>query len=145
MQIDPKSAAIAESRILINAPLQRVWQLQTNIDRWRDWNPAVTRSQLEGPLVVGSVFRWKSAGTSIVSTLAQVEPMQALAWTGRSLGIRAVHTWTFERQGKAVSVVTRESFDGWLPRLLPGSSRGLLDASLRAWLKNLKQAAEAAR
>ena len=144
MQIDPKAAAIAECRILINAPLHRVWQLQTEIDRWSEWNPAVRRARLEGPLAVGSVFRWKSGGTSIVSTLAQVEPMSELAWTGRSFGIRAAHTWSFRRQGKSVAVVTRESFDGWVPRLLSRAAQAMLAATLRTWLKHLKQAAESA-
>jgi hypothetical protein len=142
MQINPKAAAIAESEITIHAPIERVWRIQTSIDRWSEWNSDIQRSKLEGPLAAGSVFRWKSGGASIVSTLQQVEPMRELAWTGKALGVRAVHTWTFQQQGETVLVVTRESFEGWWARLIPGPTQRMLETSLRNWLKNLKQRAE---
>jgi len=142
-QVEFNAAAVAECKIEIHAPLERVWGIQTKIDRWSDWNSDIQRSKLDGPLAVGSVFHWKSGGASIVSTLTQIEPMRALAWTGKAFGVRAAHTWTFRQQGETVFVETRESFDGWWPRLIPGVTRRMLETSLTKWLRNLKQAAEA--
>lgn len=143
MEIDRGAPASAEAEIAIRATLETVWRIQTDIDRWSEWNPKVRWSRLEGPLAPGSVFRWQSGGASIVSTLQEVEPMRKIAWTGEAMGARASHIWTFGR-GKedTVVVLTKESFDGWWPRLFPGLTRRMLDTVLRAWLKSLKQRAE---
>ena len=143
MEIDEQAPAIAEAKIAIQAKLETVWGIQTDIDRWSEWNPGVQWSKLNGPLAVGSVFRWKSRGSFIVSTLQEIEPMRKIAWTGQAMGARAKHTWSFEARGDAVAVLSRESFDGWWPRLLPGLTRRILGNVLRAWLRSLKQRAEA--
>jgi hypothetical protein len=142
VQVDSNAAAIAESEIQIHAPLERVWRIQTDIDRWSEWNSDVQRSKLDGPFMVGSVFRWKSGGVPIVSTLRQIESLRAIAWTGKAFGVRAVHTWTFQQERDTVLASTRESFDGWWPRLLPGVTRRMLETSLAKWLQNLKRIAE---
>jgi len=41
MQINANAPAIAHHEIMINAPLERIWQLLTDIDRWSTWYPAV--------------------------------------------------------------------------------------------------------
>jgi len=143
MEIDLQAPAIARAEIAIRATLETVWRIQTDIDRWSDWNTEVRRSRLEGPLAVGSVFRWTSGGASIISSLQEIEPMHKIGWTGKAMGARASHIWTFEPRGDMVVVVTRESFDGWWPRLLPGLTRRMLDNTLGAWLQSLKRRAEA--
>jgi uncharacterized protein YndB with AHSA1/START domain len=143
MEIDPTAPAIAEAEIAIRAPLETVWRIHTDIDRWSEWNAKVRRSKLEGPFAAGSVFKWSSGGASIVSTLQEIEPMTRIAWTGKAMGARASHVWTFEPRGDLVLVRTRESFEGWWPRLFPGLTRGMLKPILRAWLQDLKQRAEA--
>jgi len=45
---------------------------------------------LEGPLAIGSVFRWKAGGASLTSTLRVVDPPRELSWSGRTTGIRAI-------------------------------------------------------
>ena len=142
MDINEHAPAIAKAEIRVQAPLETVWRIQCDIDRWSEWNPDIQRSKLEGPLSTGSVFRWKSGGAAIVSTLREIEPMRKIAWTGKAIGIRAAHSWSFERQGDSVAVVTRESFDGWLPHIFPRTLRKMLDRSLRTWLQNLKRRAE---
>jgi hypothetical protein len=143
MEINRTAPAIAQGEIAIHAPLDTVWSIHTDIDRWSEWNSSVRRSRLEGPLAAGAVFRWVSGGASIISTLQQVDPMRTIAWTGRAMGARASHVWTFEREGDAVIVHTTESFNGWWPRLFPDLTRGMLENILSAWLQALKQQAEA--
>jgi hypothetical protein len=142
MRADRQAPLTAEAEIAIRAPLDIIWRVQTGIDDWSEWNPKVSRSRLEGPLAAGSVFKWTSGGTSIVSTLQEVEPMRRIAWAGKAMGARAHHIWSFEPRGDLVVVSTQESFDGWWPRLLPGLTRRMLDGLLRAWLQSLKQRAE---
>ncbi|MFZ5747154.1 MAG: SRPBCC family protein [Pseudomonadota bacterium] len=142
MQADRQAPPTAEAEIAIRAPLETVWRVQTDIDRWSEWNPKIQRSRLEGALAAGSLFKWTSGGASIVSTLQVVEPMRQIVWTGKAVGARAHHVWNFEPRGDLVVVSTQESFDGWWPRLLPGLTRRMLDGILRAWLQSLKQRAE---
>jgi hypothetical protein len=132
----------ADASILIGAPLPRVWELISDIDRWSTWQPDITKAALHGPLAAESKFNWNGGGTSVESTLMLVKPLKAISWTGRALGLRAVHVWTLatEPDGR-VLVRTRESMDGFPITLLYPSAK--LQKSDTYWLARLKQAAEA--
>lgn len=143
MQTSIKAPAIAQHEIMIHAPVETIWQLLSDIDRWSTWYPAVSQAKLEGALAPGSVFRWKSGGSTIVSTLQEVEPLQRIAWTGKAVGTQAIHIWVLEPVEGGILVKTEESFEGWLVRLLRGMMQKMLDTSLQSWLEHLKQKAEA--
>jgi len=142
MQINASAPAIAHHEIMINAPLATIWQLLADIDHWSSWYPAVSQATLEGALAPGAVFRWKSGGTAIVSTLQEVAPHHRISWTGKALGTQAIHVWILEPTAEGVLVRTEESFEGWLVNLLKGMMQTMLDKSLQAWLEHLKQQAE---
>jgi uncharacterized protein YndB with AHSA1/START domain len=135
-------AASSQAQVDIAASSERVWDLLSNIDRWPQWNALVQAAELSGPLLPGSVFRWKSKGLTIVSTLQDVTPNQRLTWTGKAFGTRAIHTWEIAETDRGVVLRTAESFDGWLPRLMPRSMQRTLDATLPAWLQAIKSEAE---
>lgn len=136
------AAARAHATITIDAPVAKVWALVVGVDHWPDWNRAVETAHLEGPVAKGSVFKWKSGGMAIRSTFQDVVPMRRLSWTGQTFGTRAVHAWAFVATDKGVVVTTTETFDGWLPAILPGVMRKTLDDTLPALLTSLKAAAE---
>jgi hypothetical protein len=138
------SAASSEAQIHITASAERVWDLLSNIDRWPMWNSLVQSATLTGPLQAGSVFKWKSKGLSVTSTLQEVRPRQSLTWTGKAFGTRAIHSWEIEVTDQGAVLRTAESFDGWLPRLMPKTMKRTLDETLPAWLKAIKSEAERA-
>jgi hypothetical protein len=142
MQIDESAPAKSTREIRVEAPLDVVWSLITDIDAWPRWNPAVSRAHLAGPFASGSVFRWKSGGSSIVSTLQVVERPRRVSWTGKTFGVAAVHVWDLEAVGMGVLIRTSESFAGWLVRLFPSTFQRLLDNALEEQLRALKVAAE---
>jgi len=143
LDIDRKAPATASAEVVILAPLSVVWSILTKIDDWNRWNPDVSRVELRGPLTPGTEFHWKvRSGASIVSTLQEVEPERRVAWTGRMLGIRAVHVWTFEEQDGGVLVRSEESFDGFIVRLFAGSMRRTLASSLEKGVRALKAECE---
>jgi uncharacterized protein YndB with AHSA1/START domain len=144
MQVNLKAPAIARHEIMVHAPVETIWGILSDIDHSSAWYPAVSQSKLEGLLLPGSVFRWKSGGTPILSTLQEVEPHHRISWTGKAPGTQAIHIWILEPQADGVLVMTEESFEGWLVPLLKGMMQSMLDTSLQAWLKHLKQYAEAA-
>ena len=143
-RIAPAFVAFASShaQIEIAAPPTRVWQVLSNIERWPSWNALVQNATLSGPLQPGSVFRWKSKGLSVMSTLIEVTPNRCLVWTGKALGTRALHTWEIDEIDRGTLLKTAEWFGGWLPRFMPTAMQRTLDETLPAWLQQIRAAAE---
>jgi uncharacterized protein YndB with AHSA1/START domain len=142
MEIDRNAPAIASAESLFRARIGLVWSLLTDIDGWTRWNPDVSRAELRGPLAPGSVFRCKAAGAPIVSTIQEVIPQRRLVWTGRFLGIRAIHAWSFEERPDGVLSRTEESFDGPLVRLLRVPLRSILGSAVQRGLEALQAECE---
>lgn len=142
MDINRDAPAIASAELFIRAPLNVVWLVLTNIHDWSQWNPDVRHVDMRGPLAPGTEFRWKNGGTSIVSLIQDLEPERRIAWTGRTLGIRAAHIWTLTEQAGGVLVRTEESFDGLIVRLFARPMRRMLASSLQNGLNALRTECE---
>lgn len=142
MNIDNSAPLKARKEIVIAAPLETVWALLTDIERWPQWQPDVSSARLEGALAVGTVFRWKAKGLGIVSTVQALEQGRCIGWTGNSVGMRAVHIWTLEPQGDGVRVATEESLSGWLAQTMKIFDPNFLEKSLEGSLQVLKARAE---
>jgi len=142
MNIDTNAPVFARKEIVIHAPVEKVWELQTDIENWNRWQPDITSAKLEGALKADTIFRWKAKGLNIVSTLHTVKPLKQIGWTGLSLGMFAIHNWMFEARGKTTLVVTEESLSGWLTRLMILLDPRFLEKSLETSLNNLKFMAE---
>jgi uncharacterized protein YndB with AHSA1/START domain len=142
MQIRTDAPAVVRLDVTINAPLETVWQLHTDIDGWPSWHPDVTTATLHGPLAVGAVFDWETAGLAITSTVVELTPTRRIAWGGPAHGIDGIHVWTFETDGHQTVVHTEESWDGEPVRANPAELGAALEASLTSWLAALKATAE---
>lgn len=143
MEINPHAPLVAHKEIFINAPLQTVWQIQSDINGWNDWQTDISRSQFDGELKPNAVFKWISGGFTVTSTLQEVVLQQRLAWSGKSLGSVAKHIWLFKAQEGGTLVTTEESMEGWMISLFKPFAPGFLDKSLEVWTQNLKKKAEA--
>ncbi len=142
MKVNREAPAFVQDEVFIEASLERVWAVHTDVDSWPEWQPDVSRAKLEGPLTVGSVFRWRSRGANVVATIQEVEPERRIGWTGKALGTRAVHMWTLTPRDGGVLIKTEESMEGWLPSLLRGMMQKTLKKSIKVWLESLKRKAE---
>jgi uncharacterized protein YndB with AHSA1/START domain len=134
------SAAEAE----IDAPIERVWEVLTALERWPAWNPDVKSVSFEGPFQEGATFRWKAGPGTITSLVEHVDPPRVVAWSGRTLGIRAFHVWRLEARNGRTFVRTEESYDGLVARLLRRPLRKTLDAALADGARYLEAEAEKA-
>ncbi len=137
MDINRDAPVQAVAEVHVEAPPDLVWSVQSDFARWPEWNPDVRDVQVLGPLAQGTVFKWNAGGMRIVSELGEVDPPRRLAWTGRTLGLRAVHPWTFDESVEETRVRTEESFEGWLVRLFPGPLKRTLRSSLEKGLAAL--------
>jgi uncharacterized protein YndB with AHSA1/START domain len=95
MEINSNAPVTARHEITIDAPLESVWRVHTEIDSWPQWNPDIAKAELTGPIAVGTVFRWETAGMEIPSTMGEVVHLKKLAWSGETGGILGIHVWNF--------------------------------------------------
>ncbi|MCE7072582.1 polyketide cyclase/dehydrase [Dyadobacter sp. CY327] len=123
-------------------PLGLVWNVITDINGWCKWNPDITHSKLEGDLAPENHFEWKSGGSAILSRLHTVAAKSQFGWSGKTLGICAVHNWTLFEQSGLVTVISEESMEGILARLLKGFLKKKTSSSLKTWLQRLKEVSE---
>jgi Polyketide cyclase / dehydrase and lipid transport len=84
-------------------------------ERWPSWNRDVKSMTMQGPVAPGSVFRWKAGPGTIESTIQRVEQPRLIAWTGKTLGIKAIHFWHLEPRDGKTFVRTEESYEGSSP------------------------------
>jgi uncharacterized protein YndB with AHSA1/START domain len=142
MEINSKAPVITRDEIAIQAPIETVWEIQTDVPAWPSWQPEVDGAQADGPLEVGSVFHWQAGGLDITSTVEEVDAPERIVWGGPAQGIVAVHVWALSEVEGEVLVRTEESWEGEPVEAAVETMQRLLDGSLRAWLENLKHAAE---
>ncbi|WP_201776831.1 SRPBCC family protein [Streptacidiphilus anmyonensis] len=140
--IDETAPVIVRLSTVVDAPLERVWALHTDIDAWAEWNADVDHAEIDGPLLPGSSFRWQTHGLDISSTLREVVPGRRIVWGGPAGGIEGVHVWTFEQTGEQVTVHTEESWSGAPVDAAAEQLGEALHQSLTAWLARLKSRSE---
>ena len=142
MQIDTQAPVQARETILIHAPIEKVWAIQSDLENWPSWQADVQSIQVDGELKEGTVFRWKAQGLTITSTLRAFAPPNQIGWTGTSMGMKAVHIWHFEAAPDGTKVTTEESLSGWLTRLLALFDKNFLQKSMAKSLTTLKERVE---
>ncbi|MFI7708509.1 SRPBCC family protein [Nonomuraea sp. NPDC049480] len=142
--IDHDAPVVVRRDITIDAPLQRVWDLHTDVPAWPAWQSDITAARADGALVPGAVFHWSTFGLDIDSTVHVVEAPNRILWGGPAHGITGIHLWTFHEENGVVRVHTEESWDGDPIRADVEGMRAALNGSLGAWLDHLKKAAESA-
>jgi hypothetical protein len=142
VDVNRTAPAVAASEGEIAADPETVWEVLTGFEAWPDWNPDVRSIRVEGGLAEGTVFRWKAGRATITSTIRRVERPRLIGWTGKAVGIEAVHVWRLEPLEGGTLARTEESWGGVLVRILSGSMRKNLQATLDSGLAHLKAEAE---
>jgi len=140
--VDRAAPVLAHHEIDIEAPLERVWGLHTDVAGWPGWQTEITEARIDGPFEPGTWFDWTSYGFSVRSTIYDVDAGSRVLWGGTAEGITGIHEWLFTETPAGVHVETNESFAGELVEADATSAQTMLDASLAAWLGHLKVAAE---
>ena len=79
------------SRVALPPTVETVWRVLTAIEQWPSWNPDVKSVSLDGAVREGAAFRWKAGPSTISSTILRLDRPRLIAWSGRTLGIRATH------------------------------------------------------
>lgn len=162
--IDGSATITSSTDVLIDAPLEHVWDVQTDVESWDEWQDAVlTVERLDdGDFDADSRFEWTTpvpesdfapADTlSITSSVQELEPGVCVLWSGPAVGEsitidQGVHLWTFTETDEGTLVHTEESWDAEILDALEGPDHeavaGMLGGGLEIWLQALKARAEA--
>ncbi|NLP11272.1 SRPBCC domain-containing protein [bacterium] len=137
-----KAPAYARQEAHIDAPITVVWSVLTDLAKWPEWNVSVKEMRLQGRVEVGAEFHWKTGGMKICSRIEQITPPFTIVWSGRTMGIRAIHAWTFTTEKNSTRVRTEESFEGFMTWLFARPMRRVLAKALQQGLDALKDEAE---
>ncbi|MFF5809249.1 MFS transporter [Streptomyces sp. NPDC012746] len=140
--IDETAPVIVRLNTVIDAPLAAVWGLHTDIAAWPTWNRDIDRTEVDGPLLPGNSFRWRTHGMDITSTVHELVLGKRIVWGGPAAGITGMHVWTFEPDGIRTTVRTEESWSGAPVEAAADDLGKALHDSLQSWLSHLKARAE---
>jgi uncharacterized protein YndB with AHSA1/START domain len=140
--VDRSAPVLAHHEIDIEAPLERVWELHTDVAAWPEWQKEITEARIEGAFEPGTSFDWISYDFPVTSTIYDVKDRSRSLWGGTAQGITGIHEWLFTETPTGVHVETNESFAGEPVEADAATMQSMLDGSLAAWLGHLKSAAE---
>jgi hypothetical protein len=145
VQADRNAPVYGVGEIEIAADPETVWGVLADIGGWPSWNPDITQVNLRGLVQPGTTFSWRSGPGTIISTFQVVEEPTELTWTGKTMGISAVHVYRLhpsaQHPGHTV-VSTEESWGTLLARLLRKRFAKTLKTAIDTGLARLKAEAE---
>jgi uncharacterized protein YndB with AHSA1/START domain len=105
---------------VIHAPIERVWGLLADVERWPSWWRAcrwvrLQSSTNEEPVV----FRWKAHPVELRSAVVKSDPPDSFAITADGSGVHAERTFTLRPtpDGSSTVIVSHETQAGPLPWL----------------------------
>ncbi|HMT29960.1 MAG TPA: SRPBCC family protein [Bacteroidia bacterium] len=140
--INPKAPVQFRKTIIINANSVAVWKVLTDVANWSSWQTDLKSPVINGPVKEGAIFTWKSGGFKIKSELHTVSPYVHFGWTGKSLGVYAIHNFTITELKKQTEVLVEESMEGILTRILKPILKTKLEKTNTNWLNFLKRECE---
>ena len=139
IEVDSKAKAYAVDSIEINASVEKVYSLVSDIGNWPNWFEGVTEVKVNGNIQEGTYFTWKAKGYKIKSKIHTVNNNLAIGWTGKIWWIKAVHNWRFKSdQNGKTKVIVQENFAGFCSSFMKNS----LKSDMRNDLIILKKASE---
>ncbi|MEA2502067.1 MAG: hypothetical protein QOD01_2178 [Actinomycetota bacterium] len=113
-----------EFAVEIDAAPDEVWMALTDVERWPEWTPSMTRVERldPGPFQVGSTARIKQPRfPAVVWRVTELEPGQSFSWTASGSGVTTLagHRITPRGDGVEVTLSVRQTGPlAWLAGLI---------------------------
>lgn len=136
-KINDKAPMIVRREIVIDAPVEKVWEILADIGEWPEWYTGTAIRKRPKKFEANHYFYWKQGGVKIRSRLVKVEKPNILTWVGRVSWLKSIQVWQFQEVGpKKTKVKADESLEGaWISRF---TTLEKLNKELNLWLNLLK-------
>lgn len=142
---------VIEESIIINASLEKVWDIFTDLTCWKNWcsvieDVSADRTRLEEGGSFKCCIRPFDIPMNLEPMVEELIPMDRIVWSGKKHGVSARHEFTFQNNGNGVLLTSREAFSGLFmsPLMLLFPKKKLEELSGKM-LREIKTAAEAGK
>ncbi|MBI5664262.1 MAG: SRPBCC domain-containing protein [Nitrospirae bacterium] len=108
---------VIEESIIINAPIEKVWDIFTDLTCWKDWCSVIEDVSTDVTrLEEGNSFKCCIRPFDIPMDLEpfveEIILRERIVWSGKKHGISARHEFSFQVNAGQVNLTSRESFSG---------------------------------
>jgi Polyketide cyclase / dehydrase and lipid transport len=134
------SHVYAHNEILVQAPVDRVWDWLVHAESWPRWyrnSRHVVLPAAQSTLAHNTIFAWTTFGVRLTSQVVTFEAPTRIGWTWWRRGAWGYHAWLLEQEGASTRVVTEESQCGPVPFLFSIVLRRMLLIGHGHWLRQL--------
>ena len=131
----------------IDAPVDRVWAILTDVERWPEWTASMTRITPadSGPLGPGARFHIEQPKLKpAIWTVSLWEPKRRFAWGTTSAGVGVQGDHIIEERDGGCDVTIDLTLKGWLGGLIGIVSRKVIERYVRLESEGLKKRSESA-
>ena len=138
------SNGVERASITIDAPIEVVWSVFTDVERWPTWASSFTSVELiDGPMRLGAKARIRQPKLPVVVwEVTKWEPGRSWTWTAMSPGARTEASHVLTRSGAGTLAEQAITPSGPLGRLAAFLLRSLTRRYLAIEAAGLKQRSE---
>ncbi len=131
----------AHNAIVSTRPAENHWPILLRAAQWPAWYAHASDVKGiadEGELSLGTTFSWRTLGVRVTTTVTELVPYRALAWSGVATGSRGYHRWDFRpRADGGCTIITEEVQAGPVPTMLAARLSSNLTRFHQEWLESL--------
>ena len=129
----------------ITAPVERVWQVMSDVDRWHEWTPSVTsiRRFGGGAVAIGSraIVKQPKYPPALWKVTA-LEPGRSFTWVSAGPGLRVVGVHRVDPSGGGTRATLTLEYQGPLGALLGRMTAGITERYMALEGNGLKARSE---
>lgn len=142
IDIDHNAPVVVTATREIDASLERIWAMHSDVPSWLSWQRDIRLSEIDGNFAPGSEITWSAHGyaDTFPAYIGLVDHQRRTVWSGSNGGVYGIHQFVFVQRQGGVDVQTSESW-----AVNPGQHAvDTLRTFLENWLDHMKVAAEGA-
>ncbi len=138
-RIDEDASLMDRQSIIINAPIEKVWNHLVDAEKWPTWNSDVKWVKVDEADPYS--FKWHHHGHTISSTFQYIKAPYGLSLTAQFGLVKAIYLWTLDSTDEDQTVATvQQSFKGFMLFLFMNHRK--MHEDLLNWLDQLKKVGE---
>jgi ligand-binding SRPBCC domain-containing protein len=129
----------------VPAPMDRVWQVMSDVDRWHEWTPSITSVKRLGgaPLAVGAraMIRQPKFPPALWK-VTDLQPGRSFTWVSAGPALRVVATHRVEATTTGSRATLSLDYSGFFGEMLARMTRDITNRYLRLEAAGLKARSE---